>query len=61
MRRSQKLLPCPIEPMPARSKMEPPLVKAEPISDCGSASETRDLRNGEKAAQQELRERSETV
>lgn len=61
MRRSQKLLPCLTEPMPAKSKMDPPLPKAKPISDGSSASRTRDLRNGEKAAQQEVGERSETV
>jgi len=33
-----KLPLCWIEPMPARSKMDPPLAKAEPISDGGSAS-----------------------
>ena len=34
----RKLPPCPIEPMPARSKTDPLLAKAEPISDGGSAS-----------------------
>ena len=38
VRRCQKLPPCPIEPMPADSKSDLPLAKAEPISDGGSAS-----------------------
>ena len=38
VRRCQKLPLCPIEPMPAGSKMDPPLAKAEPISNDGSAS-----------------------
>jgi len=31
VRSCQKLLLCPIEPMPAGSKRDPPLAKAEPI------------------------------
>ena len=38
---------CPTEPMPADSKMDPPLAKAEPISDGGSNSGITDLRRGE--------------
>lgn len=34
----QKLPPCLMEPMPATSKVDPPLAKAEPISDGGSTS-----------------------
>jgi len=33
----QKLPPCPMEPMPADSKVDPLLAKAEPTSDGGSA------------------------
>lgn len=38
MRSCQKLPPCLIEPMPAGSKTDPPMAKAEPISDDGSTS-----------------------
>jgi len=38
VRRCQKLPPCLIEPMPAGSKTDPLLAKAEPISDGGSTS-----------------------
>ena len=44
MRRCQKLPLCLTEPMPAGSKTDPPLAKAEPISDGGSASGITDLR-----------------
>ncbi|KAK4807043.1 hypothetical protein QYF61_018384 [Mycteria americana] len=44
--RCQKLPPCPIEPVPAGSKMDPPLAKAEPTSDSGSASVIIYLRRG---------------
>ncbi|KAK4829029.1 hypothetical protein QYF61_001804 [Mycteria americana] len=37
-----------VEPMPAGSKMDPPLAKAEPISDGGSASVITYLRRGKK-------------
>ncbi|GAB0182692.1 junction-mediating and -regulatory protein-like [Grus japonensis] len=37
--------------MPASSKMDPPLAKAEPISDGGSASGLTELRRGKKPAQ----------
>jgi len=33
-----KLLPCLIEPVPAGSRMDPLLAKAEPISNSGSTS-----------------------
>jgi len=53
--------PCPIELMPASSKMHPLLAKAEPISDGGSASVITYLRRGKRccatptAARRELR------
>ena len=48
VRSCQKLPLCPIEPMPAGSKTDPQLAKAEPISDGGSASGITDLRRGKK-------------
>lgn len=42
-----KLPPCPVEPMPADSKMEPPLAKWwGGMSDCGSTSGMAHLRRG---------------
>ena len=38
LRSCEKLLPCLINPVPAGSKMDPPLAKAKPIRDSGSAS-----------------------
>jgi len=38
VRRCKKLPLCPIELMPAGSKRDPPMAKAEPISDGGSTS-----------------------
>jgi len=38
VRSCQKLPPCPMEPMPASSKLDPPLAKVELISISGSAS-----------------------
>ena len=50
-----KLPPCLTEPMPAGSKMDPLLAKAEPISDGGHASRIMYLRRGEKEpVQQQL-------
>ncbi|KAK4810610.1 hypothetical protein QYF61_007347 [Mycteria americana] len=50
------------EPMPAGSKTDPPLAKAEPISDSGTASVIIYLRRGKKpAAQQQPAERSENM
>ena len=46
VRRCQKPPSCPIEPMPAGSKTDPPLAKAAPISDSGSAFGITDLRKG---------------
>jgi len=42
----QKLLLCLIEPVPASSKMDLLMAKAEPISDGGSASGITYLRRG---------------
>ena len=61
VRSCQKLPLCLIGPMPAGSKMDPLLAKAEPISDSGSASGITDLRRGKKttcavAARREERE-----
>jgi len=38
VRSCEKLLPCLIKPVPAGSKTDPPLAKAKPVSDGGSAS-----------------------
>ena len=38
VRSCKKLPPCLIKPVPAGSKMDPPLAKAKPISDGGSTS-----------------------
>jgi len=46
LRSCKKILRCLMEPMPAGSKMDPPLAKAEPISDGGSASGITYLRRG---------------
>ncbi|GAB0186125.1 mitochondrial enolase superfamily member 1 [Grus japonensis] len=43
-----KLPPCVTEPIPASSKMDLPLAKAEPISDSGSTSGITYLRKGKK-------------
>ena len=48
VRRCRKFPPCLIEPMPAGSKTDPLLAKAEPISDGGSASGITYLRRGKK-------------
>jgi len=48
VRSCQKLPPCPTEPVPAGSRIDPPLAKAKPISDGGSSSGTTYLRRGEK-------------
>ena len=60
VRRCQKLPLCLIEPMPDGSKMDPPLAKAEPISDDGSASVIAYLRRG-KSYSTAAGERSETM
>jgi len=48
VRSCEQLPPCLTEPVPAGSKMDPPLAKAEPISDIGSASGITYLRRGRK-------------
>ena len=48
VRTCQELPLCPIEQMPAGSNTDPPLAKAEPIGDGGSASGITYLRRGEK-------------
>jgi len=48
VRSCQKLPPCLIKPVPAGSKTDPPLAKAKPISDGGSASGITYLRKGRK-------------
>jgi len=53
VRTCQKLPPCLTEPMPASSKMDLLLAKAEPISDSGSASGITCLRRGKKNLQWE--------
>lgn len=48
MIRQQELPPCPTETVLARYKLDPPLAKAEPISDTASASVITYLRSGKK-------------
>ena len=48
VRRHQKLLPCWTEPVPAGSKMDLLVAKAEPVSDVGSTSVIPYLRKGKK-------------
>jgi len=48
VRSCEKLPPCLIQPVPAGSKTDPPLAKAKPISDSGSASVIIYLRKGRK-------------
>lgn len=48
LRSCQKLPPYPREPMPASSRMNPPLSKAEPIRAGGSASGTTDFKERQK-------------
>jgi len=62
VRRCEKLPPSLIEPMPAGSKKDSLLAKAEPISDGGSTSGITYLGMGKKnAVKQQTRERSETM
>ena len=49
VRSCQKLPLCPIKLMPAGSKTDPPLAKAEPISNSGSTSGITYLRKGKKS------------
>jgi len=48
VRSCEKLPPCLIDPVPAGSKMDPPLPKAKPISNSGSASALIYVRRGKK-------------
>jgi len=48
MRICKKLPPCLIKPVPAGSKMHPPLAKTKPISDGGSASAITYLKRAKK-------------
>lgn len=52
MRWWQKLSLCLTVPIPASSKMDPPLVKAEPIGNSGSTSQKVCLRSEEKVTDQ---------
>ena len=51
VRSCEKLPPYLIKPVPAGSKMDPPLAKAKSISDGGSTSGTTYLRRGRKKMQ----------
>jgi len=59
VRSCEKLPPCLTEPVPAGSKTDPPLAKAKPISDGGSASVVTDLRRGRKICGEMAVEREE--
>jgi len=63
VRSCKKLPPCLIKPVLAGSKTDPPLAKAKPISDGGSASGITYLRRGRKklGGETAVRERSETM
>ncbi|KAK4830635.1 LOW QUALITY PROTEIN: hypothetical protein QYF61_012460 [Mycteria americana] len=50
VRRHLELPPCQTEPVPASSKSDPPLAKAEPINNVGSASVITYLRRGKKCS-----------
>jgi len=58
VRNCQKLPRCLTDPVPAGSKVDPPLANAEPISDGGSTSMITDLRRGKIKT---LQERSEMM
>jgi len=55
----KKLPPCLIRPVPASSKMDPPLAKARPISNSGSTSVITYLRKGRKDCRETAVERGE--
>jgi len=59
VRTCEKLPPCLIKPVPASSKMDPPLAKAKPISDGGSASVITYSRHGRKTVVKGAAEREE--
>jgi len=62
VRSCQKLPPCLIKPLLAGSKADPPLPKAKPISNGGSASVITYLGRGKKpAVKQQSREGSEIM
>lgn len=46
LRRCKKLPPCRMQPLPAGSKMDLPLAKAEPINNSGGTTEKTCLRMG---------------
>jgi len=48
VRSCEKLPPCVIKPVPDDSKTDPPLAKAKPVSNGGSASVITYLRRGRK-------------
>jgi len=48
VRSCEKLSPCLIKPVPATSKMDPPLAKAKPVSDSDSTSVITYLRREKK-------------
>jgi len=57
VRKYQKLHLCPTEPVPASSKTDPPLDKAEPISSGGRTCVITYLRRGKKLLSNSNRER----
>jgi len=59
VRSCEKLPPSLIKPMPPGSKMDPPLAKAKPISNGGSASVIVYLRKGRKKLSNETAVRRE--
>ena len=59
VRSCKKLPPCLIDPMPASSKTDSPLVKAKPVSDDGSTSVVTYSRRGKKTCQEVADEREE--
>ena len=61
VRSCQKIPLCLTETMPASSKMDPPLAKAEPISGGGSTSGMTQLTSKKPVVGQQSRERSETM
>ena len=64
VRSCEKLPPRLIKPVPAGCKTDPPLSRARPVSDGGSASVVTCLSKGTKensAVKQRCRERSETM
>jgi len=58
-RSCEKLPPYLIKPVPAGSKTDPPLAKAKPISNGGSASVITYLRRGRKNCEEMAVEREE--